>query len=81
MTDQTTLSFASKSTPADGVAVVFADEGPELSGSAEDLDKKSKGLLTRAIGITEFQGQEGADGRSHRSARPEIHEGRGSGPR
>ncbi len=57
VTDQTTLSFASKSTPADGVAVVFAEEGPKLSASAEDLDKKSKGLLTRAIGITGFKGK------------------------
>ncbi len=57
MTDQTALSFASNTAPADGVAVVFAEEGPRLSAAAQDLDKKSKGLLTKAIGITGFKGK------------------------
>ena len=57
VTDQTALSFASKTAPADGVAVVFAEEGPRLSAAAEDLDKKSKGLLAKAIGITGFKGK------------------------
>ena len=57
VTDQTALSFASKTTPADGVAVVLVEEGPRLSAAAEDLDKKSKGLLTKAIGITRFKGK------------------------
>src|SRR4029078_13330056 len=57
VTDQTTLSFASQTAPADGVAVVFAEEGPRLSAAAQDLDKKSKGLLSKAIGITGFKGK------------------------
>jgi leucyl aminopeptidase len=57
VTDQTALSFASKTAPADGVAVVFAEEGPRLSASAQDLDKKSKGQLSKAIGIAGFKGK------------------------
>ena len=57
VTDQTALSFASKTAPADGVAVVFAEEGPRLSAAAEDLDKKSKGLLSKAVEITGFKGK------------------------
>jgi leucyl aminopeptidase len=57
VSDQTALSFASKSAPADGVVVVFAEEGPKLTPTAQDLDKKSKGLLSRAAGITGFKGK------------------------
>ncbi|HAN64708.1 MAG TPA: leucyl aminopeptidase, partial [Rhizobiales bacterium] len=51
------MSFASRSAPADGVVVVFAEEGPKLTPSAQDLDKKSKGLLSRAAEITGFKGK------------------------
>jgi leucyl aminopeptidase len=37
--------------------VVFAGEGPKLTRSAEDLDKKSKGLLAKAAEITGFKGK------------------------
>jgi leucyl aminopeptidase len=57
VSDQTALSFASKTAPADGVVVVFAEEGAKLTPSAQDLDKKSKGLLSRAIEITGFKGK------------------------
>ena len=57
MSDQTALSFASRSAPADGVAVVFAEEGRKLTPSAQDLDKKSKGLLSKAAEITGFKGK------------------------
>ncbi len=57
MTDQTALSFASKSAPADGVAVVFAEEGRKLAPAAQDLDKKTKGSLSRAAEITGFKGK------------------------
>jgi leucyl aminopeptidase len=57
VSDQTALSFASKTAPADGVIVVFAEEGAKLTPSAQDLDKKSKGLLSRAIEITGFKGK------------------------
>jgi len=57
VTDQTTLSFASKSAPADGVAVVFAEEGRKLAPAAQDLDKKTKGSLSRAAEITGFKGK------------------------
>ena len=59
MTDQTALSFASPSAAADGVAVVFAEEGPKLTSAAQDLDKKTKGLLTKAAQITTFKGKKG----------------------
>jgi leucyl aminopeptidase len=57
VSDQTALSFASKSAPADGVAVVFAGEGPKLTHAAQDLDKKSKGQLAKAVEITGFKGK------------------------
>jgi leucyl aminopeptidase len=57
VSDQTALSFATRSAPADGVAVVFAGEGPNLTRTAQDLDKKSKGLLAKAAEITGFKGK------------------------
>jgi leucyl aminopeptidase len=57
VSDQTTLSFASRSAPADGVAVVFAEEGRKLTPSAQDLDKKTKGLLSKAAEIIGFKGK------------------------
>jgi leucyl aminopeptidase len=57
VSDQAALSFAFRSAPADGVAVVFAGEGLKLTRSAEDLDKKSKGLLAKAAEITGFKGK------------------------
>src|SRR5262249_8040137 len=41
----------------DGVAVVFAGDGPRLTQAAQDLDKKSKGLLTKAAEISGFKGK------------------------
>jgi len=60
VTDQTTLSFATMTAAGDGVAVVFAEEGPKLSPAAQDLDKKTKGLLTKAAQITAFKGKTGS---------------------
>ena len=60
MTDQTTLSFASKKAAADGVAVVFAEEGGKLTPTAQDLDKKTKGLLSKAAQIVQFKGKKGS---------------------
>ncbi len=60
MTDQTALSFASKTAAGDGVAVVFAEEGPKLTPAAQDLDKETKGLLSKAAQITAFKGKKGA---------------------
>ena len=57
MSDQANLSFESSTAPADGVVVVFAEDGGKLGPAAEDLDKKSKGLLSRAAGITGFKGK------------------------
>ena len=59
MTDQTALSFASLSTAGDGVAVVFAEEGGKFTAGAQDLDKKTKGHLTKAAQITAFKGKKG----------------------
>ncbi len=60
MTDQAALSFASLSTAGDGVAVVFAEEGAKFTPATQDLDKKTKGLLTKAAQITAFKGKKGA---------------------
>ena len=57
MSDQTALSFAGKDARAEGVAVVFAEEGPKFTPAAKDFDKKSAGLLSRAAGITGFKGK------------------------
>ena len=57
MSDQTILSFASKTAPAEGVVVVFAEEGGKRGPAAKDLDKKSKGLLSKAADITGFKGK------------------------
>jgi len=59
VTDQTALSFAGMSAAGDGVAVVFAEEGAKLTPAAQDLDKKTKGLLTKAVQITAFKGAKG----------------------
>jgi leucyl aminopeptidase len=59
VTEQTALSFASKTAAGEGVAVVFAEEGPKLTPPAQDLDKKTKGLLTKAARITAFKGKKG----------------------
>jgi leucyl aminopeptidase len=59
VTDQTVLSFSSPSTAGDGVAVVFAEEGSKFTPAAQDLDKKTKGLLTKAAQITTFKGKKG----------------------
>ena len=57
MSDQTTISFANLSLPQEGVAVVLAEEGPKLAPAAKELDKASKGLLSRAATISGFKGK------------------------
>ncbi len=57
MSDQTALSFAAETAPAEGVVVVLAEEGPKLTRAAQDLDKRTKGLLVRAANITGFKGK------------------------
>ena len=57
MSDETAISFANLSLPQEGVAVVLAEEGPKLSPAARDLDKESKGLLSRAANISGFKGK------------------------
>ena len=57
MSDQTALSFAGKEARPEGVAVVFAEEGPKLTPAAKDFDKKTGGLLSRAAAITGFKGK------------------------
>src|SRR4029079_4478206 len=57
VSDQTTISFANLSLPQEGVAVVLAEEGPKLAPSAKELDKASKGLLSRAAAISGFKGR------------------------
>lgn len=60
LTNPTTLSFASPSAAAaDGTAVVFAEEGPKLSPTAQALDKKTKGLLRAAAKVSAFKGKKG----------------------
>ena len=52
--------------------MVFAEEGPKLTHAAQDLDKKSKGLLAKAVEITGFKGKKDQTGRSDRAAGTEI---------
>ena len=81
MSDQTTISFANLSLPQEGVAVVLAEEGPKLAPAAKELDKASKGLLSRAATISGFKGKEGHDRRSSRAGRTEIRAARADGNR
>ena len=61
MTNPTTLTFASPTAAAaDGIAVVFAEEGNRFSPAAQHLDKKTKGLLRAAAKIAGFKGKRGA---------------------
>jgi leucyl aminopeptidase len=57
VSDQTTISFANLSLPQEGVAIVLAEEGPKLAPAAKELDKASKGLLSRAATISGFKGK------------------------
>ncbi|HYH70704.1 MAG TPA: leucyl aminopeptidase [Methyloceanibacter sp.] len=57
MSDQPTVSFASLKSPGEGVVVVLSEDGPKFTAAAQDFDKKSKGLLTRAAEISAFKGK------------------------
>ena len=57
MSDQPAISFASARGPGEGVVVVLAEDGPKLTPMAQDFDKKSKGLLTKAGEISGFKGK------------------------
>jgi leucyl aminopeptidase len=57
VSDQTSIAFANLKLPEEGVGVVLAEEGPKLSPAAKDLDKRSKGLLSRAAEISGFKGK------------------------
>jgi leucyl aminopeptidase len=57
VSDQPAIAFANLNVPQEGVAVVFAEEGPKLTPAAKDLDKASKGLLSRAAEISGFKGK------------------------
>jgi leucyl aminopeptidase len=57
VSDTTAISFANLKLPGEGVAVVFAEEGPKLTPAAAELDKNSKGLLKRAIEVSDFKGK------------------------
>ena len=57
MSDTTAISFSNLKLPGEGVAVVFAEEGPKLTSAAAELDKSSKGLLKRAIEVSDFKGK------------------------
>jgi leucyl aminopeptidase len=57
VSDPISLSFAGKAAPAEGVVVVFAEDGRKLTPAAQDLDKKTKGLLSKAAEITGFKGK------------------------
>lgn len=51
------ISFAKPGLPATGIVVVTANAGGKLSASATKLDKKSGGVLTRAIKASRFEGK------------------------
>jgi leucyl aminopeptidase len=60
VSDQTAISFANLTAPSEGVVVVFAGEGPKLTSAAQEFDKKSKGVLSRAAEISDFKGKKDA---------------------
>jgi leucyl aminopeptidase len=56
------IAFSQASLPAKGVAVVTATEGRRgaaLSSSAKELDKLSRGAITRAMAASRFKGRKG----------------------
>ncbi len=57
MTDQAAISFANLNVPEEGVIAVVAEEGPKLPPVAKDLDKTSKGLVSRGVEISGFKGK------------------------
>jgi leucyl aminopeptidase len=57
VSEQTAISFADLSPPQEAVALVLAEEGPKLSAVAKDIDKTSKGLLSRAAQVSGFKGK------------------------
>jgi leucyl aminopeptidase len=57
VSDQTAVSFAPKTAPADGTIVVFAEDGGKLTPLAHEIDAKTRGLVSRAAGLTGFKGK------------------------
>jgi len=53
------ITFAKHAAPAKGVLVVFAVQGPKLLATAEALDEKSDGAISRAIKAGRFKGKYG----------------------
>lgn len=51
------IAFASLALPKNGALAVGIAEGGQLSPTAREIDKKSKGLLTRAIKASKFTGK------------------------
>ena len=79
VTDQTALSFASETAPAEGVAVVFAEEGARLSSCRARFRQEIERFADQGHRHHGIQGQKGADGRSDRPAGPEIRASRAGG--
>jgi len=57
VTDQAAISFANLNVPEEGIVAVVAEEGPKLPPVAKDLDKTSKGLVSRGVEISGFKGK------------------------
>ena len=76
VSDQTALSFANQKRTRRRRRRGVCRGGAEAYPAAQDLDKKSKGLLAKAAEITGFKGKKDHDRRSHRAARTEIRETR-----
>ena len=51
------ISFATPGLPEDGALAVFAAKNSKLLGAAAELDKTTKGALTRAIKASRFEGK------------------------
>ena len=56
MSEQASLSFASRTAPADGVVVVFAEEGRKLSPAAQISTRSRKIFVAEPPNITGFKG-------------------------
>ncbi|MCW9033633.1 MAG: leucyl aminopeptidase [Rhodospirillales bacterium] len=53
------ITFAKHALPPKGILVVFAGPGPKLLSSAETLDEKTDGALSRAMKVGKFKGKYG----------------------
>ena len=60
MSRPTSISFAETKVPGRGVLVVLAEEGGKLGSAGKALDKKSGGIVSKAMKVARFKGKKGS---------------------